>query len=205
VYRSDELFPLFQNRLMSPGRAEYREYLANLAMDPDHADPMTVLMRSGGGRATDSLEMFEVPRVADRGSPFQTHFLAHGIRYLNSGSLGRIGDLLANDQLYIMHDCQNPADLSALAFRTEDRVIVGYLPRYLLGDAFTLLGTCAVVEVFVARVNPAPAPLQQRLLCRLEACWPSEFRPFCENQYRPIPFDATDLSRWCQPDRNPLR
>lgn len=203
VYRSDELFPLFQNRLMPPGRAEYREYLANLAIDPDRADPMTVLTRSGGGRATDALEMFEVPRISDQGNPFKTQFLAHGIRYLNLDSMGRIERLRPNDRLLIMHDCQNSADNRALALRTEDRVIVGYFPRYLLDDAFELLRSCLVVEVFVARVNPAPAPLQQRLLCRLEACWPLGFRPYCGPQYRPISPDATDLSSWCGANAGP--
>jgi len=201
VYRSDELFPLFQNRLMSPGRAEYREYMANLAItDPDHADPMTVLVRSGGGRVTDSLEMFEVPRFCAEGSPFQTQFLAHGIRYLNDGSQHRILGLQPNDRLLIQHDFQNSADALALSLRTDDRFIVGYLPRYLLGDTINLIQRCATVEVFVARVNPPPAPLQQRMLCRLEACWPQEFRPFCGNEYRPIPRDATDLSGWCEPN-----
>lgn len=203
TYRSDDLFPLFQNRLMPPGRAEYRDYLTNLAVDPAHADPMTILIRSGGGRATDSLEMFEVPKLAEEGNPYQTHFLAHGIRYLNLESHARALSLRPDDRLMIMHDCQNSADQTALAMRTDDRVIVGYLPRYLLGDAFTLLERCRVVEVYVARVNPAPAPLQQRLLCRLEACWPNDFRPFCDPQYRPIPPDAIDLSSWCDFDPNP--
>lgn len=111
---------------MPPGRAEYREYLSTLAMDPEHADPMTILIRSGGGRVTDSLEMFEVPRLSNEGSPFQTHFLAHGIRYLNSQSQQRINALQPNDRLLIMHDFQNPADYLALALRSEDRSIVGY-------------------------------------------------------------------------------
>lgn len=205
VYRSDELFPPFQNRLMPPGRAEYRAYLSNLAMDPDHADPMTMLMRSGGGRVTDSLEMFEVPRAAEQGRPYQTHFLAHGIRYLSLTSHQRISDLQPGDPLLVVHDFQNPADALALALRTEDRIIVGYLPRYLLGDAFDLINMCASVSVFVARVNPAPAPLQQRMLCRLEACWPPEFRPFCDAHYRPISADATDLSSWCDPNADRQR
>ncbi|MGB7159585.1 MAG: HIRAN domain-containing protein [Tepidisphaeraceae bacterium] len=197
VYRSEEIFPLFQNRLMPPGRAEYRDYLANLGVDPDHASPMDVLMRSGGGRATDSLEMVEVPRMAEEGHPFQTHFLAHGLRYLHPSSLNRIESLRPGDPLRILHDCQNEADRTALALRTEDRVLVGYMPRYLLGDAFELIQTCEIVEVSVGRVNPAPAPLQQRLLCKFEACWPPEFRPFCHEHYLPIPPDATDLTGWC--------
>jgi len=200
IYRSDELFPLFQNRLMSPGRVEYREYLSNLGLDPATVDPMTVLVRSGGVRATDSLEIFEVPRVSDVGLPFQTHFLAHGLRYLHSTSLMRIGALQPNDRLRIMHDFQNAHDAGALALSTEDRIIVGYMPRYLLGDAFKLLTSCITVECFVSRVNPVPAPLQQRLLCRLEACWTPGFRPFCDREYEPICPEAVDLSAWCGGD-----
>jgi len=199
VYRSNELFPFFQNRLMSPGRADYREFVSSLAIDPEHAEPMTVLMRSGGGRATDSLEMFEVPKVSGEGHPYQTHFLAHGIRYLHPSALDRIAALRVNERLPIMFDCQNEADASALALRTEDRVIVGYMPRYLLGDAIELLQTCPTVEVYVERVSGS-APLQQRLLCRLDSCWPPDFRPFCEPQYRPLSPDATDLSSWCRRD-----
>jgi hypothetical protein len=199
VYRSDDLFPLFQNRLMSPGRPEFREFASSLAVDPGSNDPMPLLVRSGGGRATDSLEMFEVPRISEEGNPYQTHFLAHGIRYLHSTSLERIQSLKPDDQLRIFHDCQNPADPNALALRTEDRIIVGYMPRYLIGDAVQLLNSCEIVEAFVAQVNSS-APLQQRLLCRMEACWPPDFRPFCDKQYKPIPQDATDLSAWCRGD-----
>jgi hypothetical protein len=196
VYRSNEMFPLFQNRLMSPNRAEYREFVSNLAVDPDQIDLMAILMRSGGGRVTDSLEMFEVPRLSEEGNPFKTHFLAHGLRYLSESSQERILQLKPNDPLFIMSDCQNAADGDALALRTEDRVIIGYLPRYLLGDATKLLRNCEVVECFVAQVNPPPAPLQQRLLCRLEACWPNDFRPFAADSYKPISAEARDLTSW---------
>lgn len=204
VYRSDELFPLFQNRLMPPSRAEYREYMANLDIsDPEHADPMEVLVRSGGGRATDSLEMFEAPRVCAEGDRFQTHFLAHGIRYLNDASRQRILRLVPNERLLIQHDFQNLADPLAQSLRTDDRFIVGYLPRYLLGEAFNFVQMCSTVEVFVARVNPAPAPLKQHLLCRFAACWPPKVCPFCDNHYRPIPADATDLSCWTDSNVDP--
>jgi hypothetical protein len=197
VYRSDTLFPMFQNRLMPPGRAEYRQFLQSLAIDAENPDPMSILIHSGGGRATDSLEMFAVPKLLTKGLPYKTHFLAHGIRYLLPVSLDRIERLKADERLYFMHDCQNAADPYALALRTEDRMIVGYMPRYMLGDAFKLLGSCQKVELYVARVNSEPhAPLQQRLLCRLEACWPQDFAAFDSDEYRPICSDAADLTHW---------
>ena len=53
-----------------------------------------------------------------------------------------------------MCDVQNPVDPSALALRTEDRIIVGYMPGYLLDDAHTLHQTCVICEVKVERMNP---------------------------------------------------
>ena len=198
AYRADELFPLFQNRLMSSGRADYRQYVSNLALNPDNQNAMEILTRSGGGRTTDFIEMFEVPRINPEGNPYRTHFLVHGLGYLHPLALARVTELRTDDPLFILHDCQNEADRSALALRTADRVIVGYMPRYLVGDAFKLLGDCAVVQCFVAQVNPGSAPLQQRLLCRLEACWPDNFKAFSREIYQPIPPDATDLSHWSQ-------
>ena len=85
-----------------------------------------------------------------------------------------------------MCDVQNPVDPSALALRTEDRIIVGYMPGYLLDDAHTLQQTCAICQVKVERVNPSPAPTQQRLLCRLESSWPTGFQPYATPRYQPL-------------------
>lgn len=58
VYESGELFPLFQNRLISPKREDYAEYLERLALSPEERDPFAILAVSGGGRQTDNLEVF---------------------------------------------------------------------------------------------------------------------------------------------------
>ncbi|HEY8751171.1 MAG TPA: hypothetical protein VIM11_24520 [Tepidisphaeraceae bacterium] len=43
----------------------------------------------------------------------------------------------------------------------------------------------AFVELRVERVNPG-APLQQRLLCRMNSCWPSGFSPCHDEDFQPI-------------------
>jgi len=198
VYRADDLFPMFENRVMSSGRADYRQYVSSLALDPDNDNAMTILMRSGGGRTTDSVEMFEVPRLHLEGNPYRIHFLAHDLGRLDSTSLTRMMALRPDDRL-IIDNCRNGADRQALALLSEDRFTVGYLPLYLVGDALNLKNWCDIVECFVVRVNPPTEPLQQRLLCRLEAsCWPPEFQPFASDTYQPIPADATDLRHWSQ-------
>ncbi len=92
----------------------------------------------------------------------------------------------------MMKDFQNPVDVKALALRTaerqeQDMYLVGYCPRYLNSDFAKLIdadesGITATVE----RVNPPPAPVQFRVLCRLEARWPKDFEPFSSFDYLPI-------------------
>ena len=92
-----------------------------------------------------------------------------------------------------MCDVQNLVDPSAIALRTTDLQIVGYMPSYLVEDAHMLQQTCAFWEVYVDRVNPPPAPLQQRLLCRLESCWPDGFVPYSTERYQPLTSDAAEI------------
>ena len=89
----------------------------------------------------------------------------------------------------MMPDPFNESDGYAMAVRTvEERMIVGYFPRYLARDAWRLLQECHpdFMRIFVERVN-ADAPLQQRLLCRMNACWPAGFHPCSDDSFLPIP------------------
>lgn len=193
VYRSRELFPLFANRLMSPSRMDYPQYIERLGLEPENSMPLEVLARSGGARTTDSIELFPLPVFHEEFHRYRTYFLAHAIRYLPAASHERILQLETNEKLLLMGDCQNPVDPQAIALRTEDRVIVGYVPGYLLQDAWALVENCGRLEIRVSRVNPPPAPLQHRLLCRLDACWPDDFQPFFESRYEPISDEAAPL------------
>jgi hypothetical protein len=62
-------------------------------------------------------------------------------------------------------------------------MLIGHVPRYLAFD----IGSCEpdFIEVTVERVNP-DAPLQHRLLCRMNACWPEGFRPCSGEDYLPL-------------------
>jgi hypothetical protein len=80
VYRSTFLPPLFHNRVMNRSREEYRNYVAELGLSADQAEPFTILARSGGRRSTDRLEVFAPPIVTPRGA--EGLFLARGVRHL---------------------------------------------------------------------------------------------------------------------------
>jgi hypothetical protein len=66
-------------------------------------------------------------------------------------------------------------------------MLVGYFPRYLANDVWELLQKCEVdfMHVTVDRVNPT-APLQNRVLCQLRACWPVNFRPCSSDDFQTL-------------------
>lgn len=194
VYRSKELFPFFANRLMPRSRPDYAEFLSWLDLDPDTATPIHVLGRSGGARVTDEVELFPLPAFDETLGGYRTHFLVHGLRHMPSAAQERALRLQDDEQLYWCLDCQNPVDRRAIALRTEDRHNVGFVPAYLLDDAWDLLQRCPDLDVFVARLSPPPAPLGQRLLCEMRSCWPDDFVPFAAERFQPISADAALIS-----------
>lgn len=195
IYQSDVLFPLFANRVPSPSRSDYQDFTTWLNVPAGERDPIVLLARSAGRRATDSLELFPIPLPNDEGA-YVAHFFAHGIRYATPEAKDRILRLKVGDSLLLAHDFQNELDCRALLLRTREdtddgRHIVGYCPSYLLDDAFDLIVRCEFQPlVTVEKINPPPAPIQMRLLCKLDGCWPDGFAPFSGEAYKPIPSNA---------------
>ena len=62
-YRSPELFPVFQNRVMNRKRPDFTDYLRSLDLPP-MADPIEILSANGGHRVTDTYEVF--PKLVKR-------------------------------------------------------------------------------------------------------------------------------------------
>lgn len=185
-YTSVELFPLFANRLMRPSRPDYEAYVEWMNIPQHQDDPIAILSRNGGRKATDTFEMFPCPEPDAHGF-YHIHFFSHGLRHLPECSVNRIGELQPNEQLYLANEFQNPYDSRALTLCTLDHHILGYCPRYLAADALDLLReNPKLIHVHAERVNPAPTPLQFRLLCNMTAEWPQDFRPFSGREYQPI-------------------
>lgn len=186
IYQSNELFPLFANRLMARSRPEYRDYLKWLNLQEKDDTSFVILSITEGARGTDSLEVFSCPEPNSAGM-YEVRFLDHGIRHLPDSSIGRVNDLRPGEPLFIMHDLQNASDQYALALRSDDpATIIGYCPRYLSRDLHELLKRNAhSVRVTVEQVNP-DAPIQFRLVCKVKADWPKDFHPCSDELYQPI-------------------
>jgi hypothetical protein len=199
LYLSQKLYPLFANRVLSTNRPEFGEYIEALGLSAETANPMLILARTGGRRETDQIEMFPLPFPARETGSYVTHCLLRAIQYMQPGVEDRIARLAPNEPLFLLWDVQNEVDPSAIAVRTKDCALLGYLPAYLTRDVWKLNSSCSTCHVFVERVNLPPAGIHQRLLCRIEGCWPPGFIPYATEEYEPLFPEATNLKEWIQP------
>ncbi len=187
VYRSRTLFPIFQNRLPPRSRPDYDEFVEWLDLHRDEQDPLVLLARSGGRRQTDMFEVFSGPEPQDDGRYRSTFFL-HGLRHRGPEAEQEVARLKVGDELTLEEEPGNPVDPQAIRVLARVRgVHIGFVPRYLCADVHTLRTAAGdAARVRVRRLNPAPTPVQFRVLCELESPWPAGFRPLAGPEFRAI-------------------
>jgi hypothetical protein len=171
VYESHDLFPLFDNRLTPRSRADFPQVAAFVGLTAD-ADPFEVLARTGGRRATDTVEVVPEPNVDPGSGRLEVDFLVHGVRH-HQGLDACLDQLRPADRLRILWDVQNPNDGMAVALADGHTRNVGWIPRYLVplvhrsAEQFGW----SQVKVDVLHVGDAAGPPHLRLLCRLQTAW----------------------------------
>lgn len=184
TYESAELFPLFKNRVLTPGRRDFDEYLRLLDL-PEQADPIEMLSVNGGYRATDSFEVFPKIERQDDGS-FRCRFFLHGWRHVSPDAQQRLDLLQEGEKLYVAIELTNPATRLAVQIQTKDYYMIGWAPRYLVSDLVNAIAKAAGdYEATVVRVNPIPAPSKQRLLVELRGQWP-DYEPMTTQDFTPL-------------------
>lgn len=204
VYVSPQLFPIFANRVMNEKRPEYSRYAEWSGLNGETtSDPLLLMARMGGARATDTLQVYPVPeRGAD--GVYRTVFFSHGLRHLSTESQQRGDKLMPTERVFPMLDVQNPYDVEAVALRTGDpATLVGYCPRYLAPDITKLANAKnSSLEIRIKRVNH-DAPAQYRLLCEATAWWPERFSPCSDQDHETIAyFNVSELSKQVKRQRN---
>lgn len=184
-YRSKELFPMFRNRVLMPGRPDFADTIARLDL-AGVPDPIEMLAIDGGFRATDSFEVFPKIEVRADGS-FRTRFFLHGWRHVSAAAQQRIDTLVAGEPLYLALELTNPATGTAIQIQTQDYQMIGWAPRYLLNDLITAMaGAPGRYSAFVVRVNPVPAPSKQRVLIELHGHLPDGYEPMSGREFEPL-------------------
>lgn len=184
-YESPELFPLFKNRVLSPSRKDFAEYLGWLDLDPAHSDPIAMLAVTGGERTTDNLEVF--PKVEkDAAGNFKVRFFLHGMRHVSAPAKER-GNLLSDgERLRVMVEMDNPVTRLALALHTDDYQMVGWAPRYLVRDLMQTVSESPMLSAHVVKVNEGPAPLNRRVLVEMTGHANEDFDPMTTPDFRPL-------------------
>jgi hypothetical protein len=183
TYESGELFPLFKNRVMDSERVDFGDYLRQLDLAPESADPISILAVTGGTRQTDNLEVF--PKIAQQSDGrFRCRFFLHGSRYVNPDAQRALQSLSAGDALRVALELNNPATGLALQIETTDYHMIGWAPRYLIGDLKNAIDNSPeAVSGKVVRVNPAPAPFNQRVLVELTGRLPEGHAPMSTSDF----------------------
>jgi hypothetical protein len=183
-YDSSDLFPLFKNRVLTPGRKDFGEYLRLLHLHGD-ADPIEILSVDGGYRATDSFEVFpKIERKED--GAFRCRFFLHGWRYVSKAAQERLQTLQTGEKLYVALELTNPSTKMAVQIQTEDYHMIGWSPRYLVADLVNAIAKApGDYQAKVIQVNPVPAPSKQRLLVELRGHWP-DYEPMTRDDFAPL-------------------
>lgn len=182
TYRSADLPPLFHNRVMRSSRPDYPAFVAELGLATD-AGPLPQMARSGGRRTTDELEVFAPPARLPDGR-WETDILIRGVRHVPHAE-DAVSKLAVGDRLLVMTDFQKEQGAEALVLRTIQQEFVGYLPAYLARELAGQSSEIAqALAVTVAKINPHPANVHHRLLCRVE--FPPEISLFSSDEYLPL-------------------
>ncbi len=182
-YESRELFPLFRNRVVGSDREDFRDYLQQLDL-PEGTDPITILGVSGGTRQTDNLEVF--PKLERRpDGTFACRFFLHGSRHVNAIAHSRIDVLKSGESLQVCLELNNPATGPALQIESVDYVMLGWTPRYLVADLIKAIAESPKrVAARVVRINPAPAPSNQRVLVELMGSLSPNYEPMSGSDFQ---------------------
>jgi hypothetical protein len=159
-YESDDLFPIFAERIMSPRRPDRPIVLGALGLALE-AEPFEVLARSGGRRVGDTIELVPVPDPQPDGFTAVDYFV-HGVRHMEAAAQRRIDALGVGDPLRLERDPQNPMNARAVNVMDGVEFHLGYVPDPLLD----LIDPIGEPQTEVLRTNAADLGFHFRLLVR---------------------------------------
>ena len=149
AFESRYLFPIFQERIPSPARADFKRMMADWGVEQVD-EPMEVLARSGGILATDRLELAEF-RTEDDPLIIPLEFRIAGLQKRPGAS----AKLAIGDLLKLEREPENVADADATLVARIDGETVGYVPRQYAGliarkiDAGCVLSATTVRKILL--------------------------------------------------------
>jgi hypothetical protein len=186
-YVSNTLFSFFQNRLLPLNRPEFKKMLDWSDLKMDSYDELEMLSISGGARKTDQYRIISKPQITD--DSYKIRFFTSGISHLDDENICKIESLKSGDLLAFEVEDTNQYDNNAVLITTidEEKVKVGYCPKYYNKDIRTILDINLFKDYLkVVKVN-SDSPAHFRLLCEFATPWPNDFVSF--NSTECLPFE----------------
>lgn len=196
-YETNRLPPLFKNRLMRPSRPDYGDFITSLGL-PAAPDPLDVLSRSEGYRATDYYRVYlrPSPVASSLGPRFKPVCFCAGLRFREASAIRRAAELVPNEELVIVAEPTNRNDADAHRLETADGHHIGYVPRYHAHDLTQLERLGVTTKASVRRNNSQCGPLHRAILFQLDAPWPDGFMPFDTVEHLPVGRDPAAREAW---------
>ena len=192
-YFSEELFPLFSNRIIPTNRPDYFELMSWLGIKEERIDPLLVLGWTGGQRETDSLQVFPIPNRTDMGL-FEVRFFCHGTRHYLQENPKVLQGLRPGSTLELLPDPENEHDRFAVRVtNSKSGTPIGWVPRFISQDLFQLcelLGQDSL-QGKVVKIN-RDAPAAYRVLCEVRTEWPEAFNPCRGADFEELANDGRD-------------
>ncbi len=179
---------IFRQRTMSPTRPDFTAVMNEIGLPPDEATPWEQIVRSGGRRVGDTLQLMELPNTHD--GHVSVRFFTNGIRHIPGGTGLRVGNeiikvdsdahelalgsLGGGDALQLVLEQGNPEDPHAVIVASGGTP-VGWVPRVLSAGIRQLLQAGTGARALVHRVSGPSAPPHVRLVVDFEANAPADF------------------------------
>lgn len=195
-YQSVQIPAVFNQRVMSPERPDYGEYLATLGLSTP-ATPWEQIVCSGGGRTGDTLQFMQVPVVTEGRA--LARFLANGMRHIPDAlrqlpgrevlvtrdqQEGTLTALCNGDRVLLEPEHQNPEDPHAILL-TSAGVPLGWVPRA-LSSSLRPLAEGGACYASVHRVGQRDTPHHLRLVLDLDVPVPDDFALDPEGRWEPL-------------------
>ena len=177
-YGASALFPVFRNRVLSPRRPDFAEYLEILDLSPA-AEPIEALWVDGGRRMTDRLDVFP-GLVKEADGSFVCRFFPTDM------DDRRADGLEPGHRLRLAVDDRDNGNGAAVPVRTDNQRLVGWVPPCFAEDVrMALLESRGAYEAMVVRVNHAPHPWSLSVLVEMRSRWDNH-EPMSGEDFEPL-------------------
>lgn len=196
-YEDTQIPAVFNQRVMSPDRPDYGEYIQTLGLADGLATPWEQIVESGGDRAGDTLQFMPVPAVIDGRA--RARFLANGFSHIpdtprhfagrtvdvtREAQEAALGGLHVGDRVLLEPELYNPEDPNAILL-TVNGIPLGWVPRALSASLRPLVESQNCFATVHRRGLPG-TPYHLRLAVDLDTPVPLGFRFDTDGRWEPL-------------------